>query len=139
MKIYLAGPMDRLTLEEMKGWRDYCNEFFETQIKDGIIELLDPVRRPHTADLNCSEIYELDLIDVENCDLMLLDCRLHQRECWGSGAELFYAHRILHKPVIGWWDEEKKPQGMRLFLDHQVTRQFDDLTKALDHILEYYI
>jgi nucleoside 2-deoxyribosyltransferase len=138
-KLYLAGPMDGMPDSEITPWRDKTKVFFEQHVHDGMVKLLDPCRRPHNLGLSHREIYLLDLQDVQACDLILADIRYFPRENTGTSCELFYCSEILKKPVIGWLTPDKKAPHIRLFMNQIVTRQFDSLDEALDHVEEYYI
>lgn len=134
LTIYLAGPMDNCTQEYQKGWRDATKEYLDMYK----IKVLDPCRRPHDADLTAREIYELDLIDVKNSDLILADTRPVQRPSWGTAMEIMYAHEVCKIPVIGWHNEADEV-GTRLFLDATLTREFNSLDKAIDQIVAFYL
>jgi len=137
-KIYLAGPMDQVSAETMMGWRGLVADYLKPLIDDGMVKLLDPTRRPHQNTLTFKEIYNLDLMDVRNCDMILADTRYSPRETWGTSAEIFYASEILRKPVIGWKGSD--PCGFRrVFLDVMVWKQFEDLQEAVNHLQEQYI
>lgn len=136
--IYLGGPMDQVSHDVMTGWRTQVEQYFNNDVRDGFVKLLDPCRRPHTSRLTPKEIYTLDLIDVKNSDLILADIRYMPRETWGTSAEIFYATEVLGKPVIGWKGEEPIT-ARRMFLNVMCHNQFEKLEDALEHIKEYYI
>jgi nucleoside 2-deoxyribosyltransferase len=135
-KIYMIGPMDGCDNSIITPWRDKTKDFFKTY--DNVM-LLDPTRRPHDCGLSHREIYQLDLQDVKDCDLALADIRFFNRESTGSACELFYCSEILKKPVIGWLTPDRKAPHIRLFMNQIVTRQFENLDDALDHIVAYYL
>lgn len=138
LKIYLAGPMDDLTNDVfvMTGWRDKASEYFS----DHNVKIYDPCRRPHTSDLSHSEIFALDMIDVRNCDMLLVDCRiLNNVSSYGTPCEVFYSSYILNKPVIGWYDPIVGYKEHSVFQNVLVTRMMPTLESALDHISTYYI
>ena len=132
--IYLAGPMDAVTKEQQTGWRETCKML----VHDHDIKVLDPCRRSHEDDLTHREIFELDMLDVEECDLIVADCRDYKKPTFGTPCEIFYASYILKKPVIGWYDFEYKPTNIRVFQDALLTREFDNLYLAVDHVLDFY-
>jgi nucleoside 2-deoxyribosyltransferase len=134
MKVYLAGPMDFATQEQQVCWRNEATKL----LRDFAIETLDPCRRPHTADLNFKEIFNLDMVDVVSSDVMLVDCRDLKIFSFGTPCEVFYANYILKKPVIGWYTPETKPEGTRVFQTVLIDRTFDSLEKAVDHIGVFY-
>ena len=124
--------MDNLSKEYQTNWRNKATEYFG--MSD--IKTLDPCRRPHDADLSAREIYELDLKDVKNSDLIFADTRPIDRPSWGTAMEIMYAHEVLHIPVIGW--HEGGVDGRRIFLDAVMSRQFGSMKEAMDHIVAFY-
>lgn len=141
MNIYLAGPMDNCSKEYQTGWRQkvirYFNDYNSIRDTKDRVNLLDPCRRPHDADLTSREIYDLDIKDVRNSDLILVDTRPIQRPSWGTAMEIMYAHEVCKIPVIGWNDGGDL--GRRIFLDATLNRDFHLLDDALKHIAENYI
>jgi nucleoside 2-deoxyribosyltransferase len=137
--IYLAGPMDAEEVESFIGWRIQVWEYLESYITDGYIRILDPCRRPHDKDLQTEEVALMDIKDVNESDMLLADIRCKPRENAGTSIEMYHCSKISGKPVFGWYDEEHAPTGKRLFIDWVVTRQFDSLNKAMDHIVNYHL
>jgi nucleoside 2-deoxyribosyltransferase len=134
--IYTAGPMDFYTQEEQRGWRDKTNSFFE---HNNNFKVYDPGIRKHDADLTAKEIFIMDIRDVEKCDVVLADTRYMGKPQFGTPCEIFYASFILKKPVIGWYDKEHDPTTKkRIFQEALLTREFDSLDKALNHIHTNY-
>lgn len=140
IQIYCAGIMDALKESEndiMKGWRDEAMDYFSLHNA----RILSPLRRPHSDDstLTPREIFELDLIDVQNCDLVLADCSDYGKPQFGTPVEIFYCNHILRKPVIGFYKEEYGVRENSIFQNVLVTNMFKGLTPALDHISNYYL
>jgi hypothetical protein len=137
LKIYLAGPMDRVTDNEMCGWRQKCHEHFDGW--EGV-ELLDPTRRPHANSLNPREIFVEDIRDVENADMLLVDTRDLGKPQFGTPCEVFHASYILKKAVFGWFDLDHDPRKhKRIFQEVLLTNEFESLDFALEHIEENYV
>jgi nucleoside 2-deoxyribosyltransferase len=137
LKIYLAGPMDRVTKDEMCTWRKKCHQYFE-YIEN--VELLDPTRRSHEEKLNSKEIFVEDIRDVEEADMLLVDTRDLGKPQFGTPCEVFYASYILKKPVFGWFDLEYDPRKhKRIFQEVLLTNEFESLEIALEHIEENYV
>lgn len=67
MKIYLCGPINGCTDEECKDWREAAKKRFP--------ETIDPMRRDYRGrETECvNEIVELDKLDVNDCDVMLVN------------------------------------------------------------------
>jgi nucleoside 2-deoxyribosyltransferase len=137
--IYLAGPMDSESVESSIGWRKKVWEYFESYINDGFVVLLDPCRRPHDADVTTDEIAIMDINDVQASDMLLSDIRYKSRENTGTSIEMYHCSKILGKPVFGWYDSDFPPTIKRVFIDWIVTRQFESLISALDHVLDCYV
>lgn len=133
-KIYLAGPMDFVSNTEQTSWRNIAKE----KLSSNFI-ILDPCRRPHTSDLNAKEIFNLDMEDVNNADLLLVDCRHHGVPTFGTPCEVFYASYVLKKPVIGWHDTEKPMSGKGIFQQILIDRVFASLQQSLEHLTRYYV
>jgi nucleoside 2-deoxyribosyltransferase len=134
MKIYLAGPMDNCSMEYQRDWRDRATEY----LKGYDVETLDPCRRPHQADLTPKEIYDLDLKDVRDSELILVDVRRIERPSWGTAMEIMYAHEVCRIPCVGWHDGEGA-LGTRIFLEATLSRTFNSLDNALDQISAFYL
>jgi nucleoside 2-deoxyribosyltransferase len=136
LKIYLAGPMDRVSNDEMCAWREKCHMYF--QMFEGV-RLLDPTRRPHEDDMNSREIFNEDLNDVRDSDLLLVDTRDLGKPQFGTPCEVFYASYILNKTVLGWFDLDHDPRKhKRIFQEVLLTNEFESLEKALEHIEVHY-
>jgi len=133
--IYLAGPMDYATTSQQRDWRQKVISLFHTWD----VNLLDPTRRPHSCGLTAKEIFELDIVDINNADLLLTDARQLNIPVFGTPCEVFYASYILRKPVIAWYDEEHKPTKKRVFQEVLYTRELPSLEDAVDHIKAFYL
>jgi nucleoside 2-deoxyribosyltransferase len=137
--IYLAGPMDKMSIKDQTGWRNECEEF----LSDLDVRVLNPCRRPHTADLINREIFNLDIKDIDESDLLLMDCRALSDnvnvKMFGTPCEVFYMNHILKRPTIGWYNEDSAPSGINVFADVLIDRMFPSLQEALDHIAGFYL
>jgi nucleoside 2-deoxyribosyltransferase len=136
--IYLCGPMDSVTQSEMEDWRKNATEYFESYTH---VKTLDPCRRPHPKEsgLTDKEIFELDIIDVTNSDILLADCRNLNKPTFGTPVEIFLANYIQKKPVIGWYDKKQGYRENSIFQNVLVTRLFPSLEEALDQISCWYL
>lgn len=141
MNIYVAGPMDNCSPEYQTEWRQKVIGYFNLhnlyKEPNQYVKILDPCRRPHGADLTAREIYDLDLRDVRNSNIMLVDTRPIQRPSWGTAMEIMYAYEVCKMPIIGWNDGGNL--GRRIFLDVTLTRDFNSLDLAIEHIADNYI
>jgi len=83
MKVYLAGPIDHCTDAEASDWRETCKK------RLGEENCLDPMRRDYRGREHLyREIVELDLADVDRCDVVLANC---WKGGWGTPMEIMYA------------------------------------------------
>jgi len=126
--IYLAGPMEAVSLEEQMGWRDYIT----LRLPDW--RVLNPVHRSMKDGYNHRRIYELDMRDVRNSDVVFADLRRGQREAHGTAMEVkeAYSRNI---PVIGFaiQDQKKHP-----FLEVCVTEWVTSLDKGIEVLNGFY-
>ena len=126
--IYLAGPMENVNLKEQTGWREYMT------LKLPDWKVLNPVYRSLKDGYNHRRIYELDMRDVRESDVILADLRRSNSEGHGTAMEVHYAYQK-NIPVIGYaiQDQKKHP-----FLEVCVTEWTTDLDKAVRILNEFY-
>ena len=130
--VYLAGPMENVSKEEQSSWRQYVKSY----LVDKGWNVLDPCRRCHDKeDMDNKRIFELDLQDIRQSQLVIADLRRGDREAHGTAMEVFYAYYDRRIPVIGWAikDQRKHP-----FLEACVTEWFTDLDKMNRIIKRFY-
>ena len=135
MVVYLGGPMEGITLEESRGWRETATFFLNQRG----ITVLDPTRRkrfhdqPHSTNLS-KKIVAMDLRDVKRADILLLNLKDRGAgKAWGSLCELMYAYE--HGKVIITVLEEG---FYHPFVEALSTEQYSTLDSALESILGYY-
>lgn len=133
--IYTAGQMDFATIEEQTDWRNKTLDYFSNRSN---VKVLNPTRRPHGCDLNDKEVFNLDLIDINNSHIILADCRKINKPMFGTPAEIMYFSYVLKRPVIGWYNKEEGYNDKSVFQNVLVDRFFSSLEEALDHIATYY-
>ena len=138
--VYLAGPMEDVSHEEMKGWRNNATEFLNMFG----IETLDPTRRVSfhdellqnkTKTKNiCNEIFSKDLKDIDNSLVVLADIRRGAGRGIGTAMELMYAY-TKNKKIILWADmlDLEHP-----FIEAVATEKYYDLYEALEATTSYY-
>lgn len=126
--IYLAGPMENVSHKEQMGWRDLMT------LKLPEWKVLNPVHRSMKDGYNHRRIYELDVRDVRNSDVIFADLRRGERENIGTSMEVHYAY-TLNIPVVAWaiQDQKKHP-----FLEVCVTEWVTDLEKGAEILNEFY-
>ena len=128
--IYLAGPMENVSKSEQMGWRDQMT----LPLTHEGWKVLDPVHRSQKDGYNHRRIYELDMRDVRNSDVIFADLRRGEREAHGTAMEVqeAYSRNI---PVIGYAikDQKKHP-----FLEVCVTEWVTDLQAGVDILNRFY-
>lgn len=131
--VYLCGPMEAVSVEESRGWR----EIAISKLSDCCV-LLDPCRRVHTFEARqMKRIFELDLRDIRDSDIVLANLNLmHDKPSHGTAQELFYAHYILRKPVIAFKSELTK---LHPFIENTTTEWRSTVEKACETILSEYL
>lgn len=124
IKIYLCGAINGCSDDEANGWRASVKSVLTFGY-----ELIDPMSRDYRGieliDDNAKEIVENDLIDIKNSDIILY---YYDKPSVGSAMEVFYAYRVLHKPVIV---VNPKNQKLSPWLVYHSTRVVDTLNEAL--------
>ena len=85
--IYLAGSMENVSLSEAKGWRKTA-----TFILQDHFNILDPTRRLHSFQTKeFKKIFELDLRDIQESDIILVNLCNPKLAKHGTAMEVFYA------------------------------------------------
>lgn len=131
--VYFCGPMEAVTAEEARGWRQKAATLLSDQCN-----ILDPCRRVHTFEARqMKRIFELDLRDIRDCDIVLVNLNLmYDKPSHGTAQELFYAHYVLHKPVIAFKSEMTK---LHPFIECTTTEWRSTVEKACETILMEYL
>ena len=128
--IYLAGPMENVSPDEQNNWRNYMS----MELYPNGWNILNPVFRSMKDGYNHRRIYELDMRDVRNSDVVFADLRRGMREAHGTAMEVqeAYSRNI---PVIGFaiQDQKKHP-----FLEVCVTEWVTSLDQGIHILNEFY-
>lgn len=87
MIVYLAGAINRCSDSEAKDWRQ---AFIAANPE---VTALDPMRRDYRGieDENVNEIVQLDIEDIQQCDVFLANCA---KPSWGTAMEIRIAHDL---------------------------------------------
>ena len=128
--IYLAGPMENVSLDLQTSWRDKA----AFQLLQSGWKVLNPVHRSLKDGYNHKRIYELDMRDVRESDVILADLRRDKREAHGTAMEVQEAYRS-DIPVIGWATHDQKRHP---FLEVCVTEWVIDLDVGIHILNEFY-
>jgi nucleoside 2-deoxyribosyltransferase len=131
--IYLAGPMEHVSLDDAKGWRDIATR----RLKLAEQKVLDPTRRVHDFQPKfMKRIFELDLRDIQEADLLLVNLDNPTVAKHGTAMEVFYASYVLRKPVIAF---KQDASTIHPFFESLVTEWRSTVEKACDTIITEYI
>jgi len=129
---YLAGPMENVGQDEMTEWREVAKSILEP----AGITCLDPTRRRHSFEQKyMKRIFELDLIDIRDSDMILLNLNGDNTPKNGTAMEVFYASYVLRKPVVAFKENVK----YHPFFESLVTEWRSDVNKACDTIVSQYL
>lgn len=131
--IYLAGPMEHVSLDDAKGWRDIATNCLRLAEQ----KVLDPTRRVHDFQPKfMKRIFELDLRDIQEADLLLVNLDNPTIAKHGTAMEVFYASYVLRKPVIAF---KQDASTIHPFFESLVTEWRSTVEKACDTIITEYI
>lgn len=141
--IYLAGPIENATKEEMTWWRN--------QIVSGLalypVKILDPTRREPVHNKSryalsgnekrnmYNQIMTQDLMDIDRSDLIFANIRSQDGRGIGTAMEIMYAS-LQRKPIIAWSgkDDQHHP-----FYESLVTEKHHYLDEAIEAIRSYVL
>ena len=131
--VYLAGPMEHVSKEDATGWRDKAKEILESMD----VVTLDPTRRIHNFDKRyMKRIFELDLRDIQESDIILANLDNPTVAKHGTAMEVFYASYVLRKPVVAF---KSDASTVHPFFESLVTEWRSTVDKACDTILSEYL
>lgn len=131
--VYLAGPMEHVSKEDATGWRDRAKEILESMD----VVTLDPTRRIHNFDKRyMKRIFELDLRDIQESDIILANLDNPTVAKHGTAMEVFYAAYVLRKPVVAF---KADASTVHPFFESLVTEWRSTVDKACDTILSEYL
>lgn len=131
-KIYLAGKLSGIPLQEQKGWRDYLKK----QLEDtGNFKVLSPCdyysyeKKEHKSE---REIMNWELNYVKNSDIIIVNLDKADSSV-GTIMELATAHN-LGKPIIGYG----KLEGHHPWIQEVIWRTEDSLENVIYYISRYF-
>ena len=138
--VYLAGPMENVSNTEASSWRNTAKSLFDTfniNLGEPIISTLDPCRRIHNFEPRyMKRIFELDLRDIQESDIVLVNLNDPKLAKHGTAMEVFYASYVLRKPVVAF---KADPTVLHPFFESLVTEWRSDVNKACESIIEEYL
>jgi len=131
--VYLAGPMEHVTEADAKGWRDIAS----WQLNQNDVLTLDPTRRVHKFEQRAMKrIFELDLRDIQEADIILVNLDNPTVAKHGTAMEVFYASYVLRKPVVAF---KADASVIHPFFESLVTEWRSTVDKACDTIICEYL
>lgn len=135
MTVYLAGPIEGVSLEEATKWRETATSFFFGHK----IPTLDPTRRkkfhdqPYSRNL-ANKIVRMDLNDICESNVILMNLKDRGAgKAWGTICELILAYNEGKTIVVVLEEGFKHP-----FVDVFATELHHTLEDALEATLAYY-
>jgi nucleoside 2-deoxyribosyltransferase len=130
MLIYLCGPINGLTDDEAKSWRDQCKKVFSIQHS---CRTIDPMRRDYRGKESDSvnEIVQLDKRDVRRSDAILAYC---PAPSVGTSMEILYAWQ-LDKPVIAIVPDGSPVSPWLAYHSTKIVKTLDEGIKATEQCL----
>lgn len=134
LTIYLAGPMEHVSKEDSTDWRQAVQHYFNDY---RFIKFLDPTRRTHTGKQSeMKRIFDLDMMDIRNCDIVLANLDKPALAKHGTACEVFYAGYILRKPVVAF---KLTQETYHPFFEACVTEWRSNAIKCCETIEEHYL
>jgi nucleoside 2-deoxyribosyltransferase len=131
--IYLAGPMEHVSEEDAQGWRQTATDILTPYG----VNILSPVRRIHNfRKEEMKSIFELDLRDIKECDLILVNLNNPEIPKHGTAIEVFYCSYVLQKSVVAFKENADK---IHPFFESLVTEWRSTVEKACDTIISKYL
>jgi len=142
--IYLAGPMEDTSKDDMCGWRETATHF--CSFRD--IRTLDPTRRVSFHDqlgtdtllqdslksMNvCKRIFKQDLQDISDSRVVVADVRRQTGRGTGTSMELMFAH-MKNKIIILWADND---DFIHPFYEAIYSEKHYNLKDAIEAAMEY--
>jgi len=130
--IYLAGPMEHVSTYDASSWRNTAT----AMLKDHY-DILDPCRRLHNFEKRyMKRIFELDLRDIREADILLVNLNDPKLAKHGTSMEVFYASYTLGKPVVAFKAEH---DHIHPFFESLVTEWRSTVDKACETLIEEYL
>ena len=131
--VYLAGPMEHVSKDDALVWRDKASDML--RLHD--IKILNPCRRLHNFEKRyMKRIFELDLRDIQESDIILANLDNPTVAKHGTAMEIFYASYVLRKPIIAF---KQDASHIHPFFESLVTEWRSTVIKACDTIIAEYL
>lgn len=136
-KIYLAGGMSNLSMEEQNTWRNKVRDDLEEYECMYWVKCINPVDYYNTFDSTTYdsdlEVMNFDLHKVKTSDLIILN--FNNMKSLGTMAELAIAwDRGI--PIVGLNESRQQLHPWQYCMCHKIFNNMDDM---LDYIKNYYL
>jgi len=125
MRIYLAGKMSGLSLEEMNEWRMRA----EIRLQEAGFRILNPVDVEIDEKSSDREIVANNKAMIRGSDIILAEFD-YEEPSFGTICEVIYANS-LGIPVISWGRYPIRSPWVR----EHIVRHFDELEDAADYLI----
>ena len=138
--VYIAGPMEGLSKDEMTGWRnDFKRSIRQYEKPCGMVaEVIDPTRRQpfHVDDTEdrSGMIFKSDLMDIDNSAVVFFDLRRGKGYAWGTAMEAMYAWKT-NKPLVVWTNKEDPSHPFIKVMATVVVHSLDKGVEAVASLL----
>ena len=131
--VYLAGPMEHVSIDDAQKWRTIA----EHLLSMADVRTLNPCRRVHNFETRyMKRIFELDLRDIQESDIILVNLDNPTVAKHGTAMEVFYASYVLRKPVVAF---KADASTIHPFFESLVTEWRSTVDKACETIIEEYL
>lgn len=126
---YLAGPIQGITKEDAKGWRDTLT----LALKDMNIDVLDPTRNQHLkrfedGSWNKEAIVELDLQDLDQSEFLIAYTPFPSV---GTSMEIYHTKAVLKKKVFIVCDDITT---ISPWIEYHADKVFDSFTELIEYL-----
>ena len=141
LKIYLAGKMSGLTMEQMNDWRHYLKKQISLKggyhnIKTIVINPVDYYNFENMAHQNEFEVMQFDLNKVKQCDLLIVKASGLNTSI-GTAIEVYEASKR-DIPVL-LLDEFNEYSNIHPWLKCCITRIEKSVPLLIDYIENFYM
>jgi nucleoside 2-deoxyribosyltransferase len=127
--------MEHVSATDARDWREAVKQFFAPSW--GYVTFLDPTRRTHSGERReMKRIFDLDMQDLKNCDMVLANLVNPNLAKHGTACEVFHAGYHLRKPVVAFKTDEKPYHP---FFEACVTEWRSTAIKACETIRDHYL
>ena len=156
--VYLAGPMEDVSTDHMKGWRSAAadalnwagiavldptrrislhDQLYSVEDKNDGIWLkskADALERSVVSSSICNRIFKQDLQDIAESKIVLADVRRDSGRGTGTSMELMFAH-TKNKIIILW---ANKDDLIHPFYEAMYSEKHYSIDEAIEAAMEYY-